>query len=163
MLDLRCCVGFSLVGEECWWGLFSGFEDFSCCGAWVLGMWASVAAARELINCTSRALEHRFNSCGAQALWHVGSSQTRDWTHVSCTCRRVLYHWATREVPVFVLIVIEMFHFSRGCRWPMSTLYLHSLFLMEPLTLSGYPAPLSGRMFEKRLLHLQTQGQVLIG
>ena len=41
----------------------------------------------------------------AQWLWytglvaplHVGSSWTRDWTHVSCTGRRILYHWATRE------------------------------------------------------------------
>ena len=24
-----------------------------------------------------------------------GSSQTRDWTHVSCIGRRILYHWAT--------------------------------------------------------------------
>ena len=39
---------------------------------------------------------------------------------------------------------------------------LQSLFLLEPLTLSDYPTPLSGRMFEKRPLHLQTQGQVLI-
>lgn len=45
----------------------------------------------------------------------------------------------------------------------MSTLYSSFLFLMEPLTLSGYPTPVSGHMFEKRLLHLQTQGQVLIG
>ena len=26
-----------------------------------------------------------------------GSSQLRDWTHVFCIGRRVLYHWATRE------------------------------------------------------------------
>ena len=26
-----------------------------------------------------------------------GPSQPRDWTHVSCTGRRILYHWATRE------------------------------------------------------------------
>ena len=27
------------------------------------------------------------------------SSQIRDWTHVSCIGRRILYHWATREAP----------------------------------------------------------------
>ena len=63
-----------------------------------------------------------FSSCGAQAahcvvtslvehgrqqLWHmgwatsrhVGSSRTRDRTHVPCTGRQILNHWATREVP----------------------------------------------------------------
>ena len=25
------------------------------------------------------------------------SSQPRDWTHISCTGRRILYHWATRD------------------------------------------------------------------
>ena len=30
-------------------------------------------------------------------LWHVGSSQTRDRTRVSCTGRKILYHWAIRE------------------------------------------------------------------
>ena len=27
----------------------------------------------------------------------MGSFQTRDWTHVSCSGRKILYHWATRE------------------------------------------------------------------
>ena len=30
---------------------------------------------------------------------HVGSSQIRDWTHVSCTGRRILHHWASSEAP----------------------------------------------------------------
>ena len=41
---------------------------FSCCGAWALGSWASVVAARGLSNCGSRALDsgsavvaHRLN------------------------------------------------------------------------------------------------------
>ena len=29
-----------------------------------------------------------------------GSSWPRDWTHVSCISRRILYHWATREALV---------------------------------------------------------------
>ena len=28
-----------------------------------------------------------------------GSSWPRDWTHISCTGRWILYHWATREAP----------------------------------------------------------------
>ena len=31
------------------------------------------------------------------ALWHVGSSWTRNQTFVSCTGRWILNHWATRE------------------------------------------------------------------
>ena len=30
-----------------------------------------------------------------------GSSQPRDWTHISCIGRQILYHWATREANVF--------------------------------------------------------------
>ena len=30
---------------------------------------------------------------------HVRSSLTKDWTHVSCIGRWILYHWATREAP----------------------------------------------------------------
>ena len=30
---------------------------------------------------------------------HVGSSQIRDQTHVSCIGRQILNHWTTREVP----------------------------------------------------------------
>ena len=33
------------------------------------------------------------------APWHVGSSWTRDRTHVSFTGRWILYHWATWEPP----------------------------------------------------------------
>ena len=36
---------------------------------------------------------------GLVAQHHVGSSQIRDPTHVSCTGRQILYHWATREAP----------------------------------------------------------------
>ena len=34
---------------------------------------------------------------GLVALQHVGSSQTRDQTRVSCISRQILYHWATWE------------------------------------------------------------------
>ena len=35
---------------------------------------------------------------GLSALRHVGSSQTRDRTHVSCIGRQILYHWSSRVV-----------------------------------------------------------------
>ena len=41
-------------------------NGFSCCGAWALGMWASVVTACGLSSCGARALEHRLSSCGAQ-------------------------------------------------------------------------------------------------
>ena len=92
---------------------------FSCCGAWALGAWASVVAARGLSSCRMQALECTgFSSCGvwaqqlqctgsgaqAQQLWraglvapwHVGSSRTRDRTRVPCIGRRILNHCTTR-------------------------------------------------------------------
>ena len=34
---------------------------------------------------------------------HVGSSQIRDWIHVSCSGRWILYHWVTREATACML------------------------------------------------------------
>ena len=34
----------------------------------------------------------------------VQSSWPRDWTHVSCIGRRILYHWATREAHTYTYI-----------------------------------------------------------
>ena len=42
-------------------------SGFSCCGAWGLGVWASVAVAHGLSRCGSQALERRLSSYGAQA------------------------------------------------------------------------------------------------
>ena len=36
------------------------------------------------------------------ALWHVGSSPTRDGSGVSYIARQILNHWTTREAPDFV-------------------------------------------------------------
>jgi len=48
------------------------------------------------------ALEHRLSSCGPAmglvAQRHVGSSWTRDQTHVRCMCRQILTHCTTRKV-----------------------------------------------------------------
>ena len=51
----------------CCSALASHCSGFSCCGAWAVGTEASVAVARGLSSCVSRALEHRLSSCGAWA------------------------------------------------------------------------------------------------
>ena len=57
--------------------------------------------------------EHGLQVRGLQQLWHmdlvapqhVGSSRTRDLTHVPCTGRQILNHCATTEVPRFLNIL----------------------------------------------------------
>ena len=98
VLGLHCrAQAFSSCGE---WGLLSSCGartshcgGFSCCGAQALGR-------AGFSSCSLQALEHRFCSrvC-LVALWHVGSSQTRDQTHVPCIGRWILNHRTTREVP----------------------------------------------------------------
>ena len=56
-------VGASL----CCGAQVSHCSGFSCYGAQSLGVRASVVVARGLSSCGSRALEHRFSSCGARA------------------------------------------------------------------------------------------------
>ena len=53
--------------------------------------------------CRAQTLELGLSSLWPQGLvvwWHMGSSQTRDWTHISCvSCigMQILDHWVTRE------------------------------------------------------------------
>ena len=63
---------------------------------------ASGLAAHGLNSC-QWAPERRLSSCGTQlvALWHVGSSWTRNQTIVPCFARQILNHWTTRETPLF--------------------------------------------------------------
>ena len=62
-LGLRCLEwAFPSCGEQA-----THCGGFSCCGAWVLGAWASVVVARGLSSCGSWALECRLGSCGARA------------------------------------------------------------------------------------------------
>ena len=94
VLGLHCCTGFLqlwTVGATLRCGAQpSHCGGFSCCGAWALGVRASVAAARGLSSCGT----------GAQQLWHTGlvaprhggSSRTRDRTCVPCIGRWILNH-----------------------------------------------------------------------
>ena len=91
-------VAASRVFSNCaaWASCFSGF---SCCRAQALGEWPSVAAAGGLSSWGSHALEHELSGCGTWGLvapQHVGS-WIRDWTHISCIGRWVLYHWTTKS------------------------------------------------------------------
>ena len=76
----------------------------SPCGAWAQYLWhvGPVLVARGLSTCGvwaqylwhvgSRAHAQWLWCTGLAALWHVGSSQIRDRTHVPCTDRQILYH-----------------------------------------------------------------------
>ena len=74
---------------------------------WLLLLGSTGSRTRGLSSCSSRTLEHRLNRYGTVeglvAPLHVGSSQTRDRTHVSCIGRRTLHHRATSRALVDLL------------------------------------------------------------
>ena len=59
--------------------------------------WVFIAEHGLLTVVASLTVETGSRRTGLAALKHVGSSQTRDWTHVPCIARRILNHWTTRE------------------------------------------------------------------
>ena len=67
-------------------------DGFSQCRAPALGTQASLDAKCELV----------VVAMGSAAPWHLGSSQTRDWTRVSHIGRWILYHWANREPLLYI-------------------------------------------------------------
>ena len=79
------CGGFSLrsMGSRC--------AGFSSCGTRVQLLWRA----------GSRVQAQQLWRTGLVAPQHVGSSRTRDRTHVPCIGRQILNHCATREVPQF--------------------------------------------------------------
>ena len=87
-------------------------STFSCCGAWALG-------CTGFSSCGFWALEHRFSSCGAGLSCSVahGILPNRDWTHVCCIGRWILYHWATREALFWYFLRADIFHnfFTLDC------------------------------------------------
>ena len=100
-------------------GTGSGCAGISSCGAWASfpwGMWNLSKPGMESVfpalagwflstvppgkyQCSFCLFVCFLRRTGLIALWHVGSSWIRDWTHVSCIGRRILHQWATREVP----------------------------------------------------------------
>ena len=94
MLGVHCCTGFFLVVVS------RGYSLVVVQG--LLIAVASLVVEHRLNSCSSQALEHRLSSCGAwglAALQHVGSSQTRDQTCISCISRWILYHWPPGKPP----------------------------------------------------------------
>ena len=104
MLGLSCCSGFSLLVAS---GLLSSCGawashcgGFSCCRTWASGQvgfsnWDTWARYLGLPG--SRAQARQLWCMGLVAPQHVGFSRIRDWTHVFCISRWILYHWAIRE------------------------------------------------------------------
>ena len=98
VLGLCCCTGFPLVAAS--------------------GGHSLVALCRLLLAVASFVAEHRLQGVQTSIMWllgsrarteqlqctglvapqHVGSSQIRDQTHVTCIGRQILNHWMTREV-----------------------------------------------------------------
>ena len=60
-----------------------------------------------LLTAVASLVEHRLQDTrasgvvanGLVAPQHVGSSWTRDGTHILCIARPILHHWTTREAP----------------------------------------------------------------
>ena len=51
----------------------------------------------------------------------MGSSRTRDWTCVPCIGRRIINHWATREIPTF---------FLKSSHW-ITLVYKHAVIFLK--------------------------------
>ena len=107
-LGLCCCAGFCLVSASrgCSLVALCGLliqGGFSCCGSRALGRTGFSSCGMRASSCGSQALEHGLNSCGGcmglVGPWYVGSSWVRDWTHVPCIGRLILYQLVTREAP----------------------------------------------------------------
>ena len=117
--SLLWCMGFSLrwlfllqstgsrhAGFSLWWLLLlwsmgSRHVGFSSCSTWALecaGFSSCSGWAQWLRLAGSRAWAQKLWHMGLVAQWHVGSSQTRDRTHVPCIGRQILNHCITREV-----------------------------------------------------------------
>ena len=101
LLGLHFYVGFVLLAE------IKGYSLGGVCGLLIAGASLSVehrlqgAQAQQLQLLGSRAQSPQLWHTGLAALQHVGSSHIRDQTHVSCIGRSILYHWATREAPIY--------------------------------------------------------------
>ena len=88
---------------------------FSCCCGW--GCYSLVVVCGLLHGITSLAVEHRLQGPWASVVVvygiscprHVGSSETKNGTHVPSIGRQILNHWSTREVhgKIFLNIVVQ--------------------------------------------------------
>ena len=126
------------------WGLWASHcSGFSCCRAQAVGRtgFSITDVVTSLV-----------------ALWHVQSSQTRDWTYVPCTGRWILRHCSTRGVPsrfcnsvyfvntwciywccwIWVYYYTISFFFGFLCLFVFFPLFFFSSFLMEEMTVKFF-------------------------
>ena len=75
-----------------------GRAVFSSCGTWAQQLWLA----------GSRVQAQQLWHTGLVAPQHVGSSQTRDRTHVPCIGRRILNHCATRGQPLYLFCKLSL-------------------------------------------------------
>ena len=90
---------------------------------------------------------------GFVALCRVGSSQIRDWTHVSCIGRWILYHRATMEALLYLFNVVFPSVFAASdtvqkCSSPVFDLYIRwvMFFFCDLFSLHFYATQLCGCM-----------------
>ena len=119
VLGLHCCSSFPLTtASRGYSSRGAGAADcggFSRCGAWALGCMGSVAACSQAPGTGSIVVAHRLWDFAPQ---HVGFSQIRHWTHVSCISWQILYHWATREALMYILTRASTYNcLSFICCW----------------------------------------------
>ena len=100
-LGLCWCAQLSPVAENREYSLVARCVGFWL--RWLLLLWSTGSRAHSFSSCAPR-VESTGSMVAAQGLtlWHVESSQTRDWTLVSCIGRSLLYQWATRETSLFL-------------------------------------------------------------
>ena len=103
------CTGFSLVEESRGSSLVAMLAShcggFSFCRARALGHsgWSSCGTGTQHLWLPGSGEQaQRLRPMGLVALQHVGSSRIRDWPHVSCTDRWILYDWATWKAQLLV-------------------------------------------------------------
>ena len=114
MLGLHCCEQVLCSCESAHYSLVTVRRFLVAVSSLIAehklkGVLASVVGIHGHSNCDSQPLRCRLCTCGAQAPWHVGSFQIRDWTCVPYIDRQILIHCTTREVhKVLVLNCIAL-------------------------------------------------------
>ena len=98
-----------------------------------------------------------------------GSSQTRDWTRVSCIGRRILYHWATRKAvvecsPLFLVIYFLFFWISHK-KWAnifqFSSVAQSCPTLCDPMNHSTPGLPVHHQLQEFTQTHVHRVGDAI--
>ena len=91
MLGLCCCTGFSLVAV-------SGGSPFLLCVGFLLQcllLWSTGFRCAGFTGCGTWAQQFVvpwLQSTGSVVVAYVGTSRTRDQTHIFCIGRQILYH-----------------------------------------------------------------------